>query len=125
MIPSGVELMVGVTEDPSFGPLIAFGLGGIHVEILRDVCFRIAPLTDRDAKEMVQDIRGYGLLKGYRGYPRADIAAIEEMLLRVSRLVEEVPEIAELDLNPVIALPPGKGCLAIDARIRVRPEKNR
>jgi acetyl coenzyme A synthetase (ADP forming)-like protein len=121
MISSGVELMIGVTEDPSFGPLIAFGLGGIHVEILRDVCFRVAPLTDRDASEMVRGIRGYGLLKGYRGYPRADIEAVEELLLRVSRLVEEVPGIAELDLNPVMALAPGKGCLIIDARIRLRP----
>ena len=121
MIPTGVELMVGVTEDPLFGPLLAFGLGGIHVEILRDVCFRVTPLTDRDAKEMVRSIRGYQLLEGYRGHPAADIAAIEELLLRVARLVEEVPEISELDLNPVIALPPGQGCLIVDARIRVEP----
>ena len=120
MIPSGVELMVGVTEDPSFGPLVAFGLGGIHVEILRDVCFRVTPLTDRDAREMVRSIRGYRLLQGYRGHPPADIAAIEELLLRVSRLVEEIPEICELDLNPVFALPPGQGCLIADARIRLK-----
>ncbi|HET8563351.1 MAG TPA: GNAT family N-acetyltransferase [Candidatus Binatia bacterium] len=119
MIPAGVELMVGVTEDPLFGPLIAFGLGGIHVEILRDVCFRVTPLTDRDAREMVRSIRGYRLLEGYRGHPPADIPAIEELLLRISRLVEEVPEICELDLNPIIALPPGEGCVIVDARIRV------
>jgi acyl-CoA synthetase (NDP forming) len=121
MISEGVELMVGVTQDPSFGPLLAFGLGGIHVEILRDVCFRVTPITDLDAKEMVRSIRGYRLLEGYRGHPPADIPAIEELLLRIARLVEEIPEISELDLNPVFALPPGKGCLVIDARIRVEP----
>jgi acetyl coenzyme A synthetase (ADP forming)-like protein len=121
MISGGVELMVGVTQDPSFGPLIAFGLGGIHVEILKDICFRVTPITDHDAREMVRSIHGYRLLEGYRGHPPADITAIEDLLLRVARLVEEVPEIGELDLNPVIALPPGQGCLIVDARIRVAP----
>jgi acyl-CoA synthetase (NDP forming) len=121
MIGGGVELMVGVTQDPIFGPLIGFGLGGIHVEILKDVCFRVTPITDRDAAEMVRGIRGYPLLEGYRGHPPADIPAIEDLLLRVARLVEEVPEISELDLNPIIALPPGQGCLIVDARIRVEP----
>lgn len=119
MISGGVELMVGVTQDPSFGPLIAFGLGGIHVEILKDICFRVTPITDHDAREMVRSIHGYRLLEGYRGHPPGDITAIEDLLLRVARLVEEVPEIGELDLNPVIALPPGQGCLIVDARIRV------
>lgn len=121
MVSGGVELMVGVTHDPLFGPLIAFGLGGIHVEILRDVCFRITPLTDRDASEMIRSIRGFRLLEGYRGHPPADIEAIEDVLLRVSRLVEEIPEITELDLNPVFALPPGQGCLIVDVRIKVEP----
>jgi acyl-CoA synthetase (NDP forming) len=125
MIRGGVELMVGVTHDPSFGPLLAFGLGGIHVEILKDVSFRVTPITDRDAADMVRAIRGYRLLEGYRGHPPADIAAIQELLLRVARLVEEVPEIEELDVNPVIALPPGQGCRIIDARVRVKPEKQR
>jgi acetyl coenzyme A synthetase (ADP forming)-like protein len=119
MLSGGVEVMIGVTEDSLFGPLIAFGLGGIHVEILGDVCFRITPLTDRDAHEMVRGIRGYRLLEGYRGHAPADIDAIEEVLLRVSRMVEDVPEIRELDLNPLFAMPPGQGCLAVDARIRV------
>ncbi|MGZ8442428.1 MAG: bifunctional acetate--CoA ligase family protein/GNAT family N-acetyltransferase [Candidatus Binatia bacterium] len=119
MIGGGVELMVGITQDPSFGPLIAFGLGGIYVEILQDVCFRVTPITDRDAKEMVRAIHGSRLLEGYRGHPPADITAIEDLLLRVARLVEEIPEITELDLNPVIALPPGQGCCIVDARIRV------
>jgi len=119
MLSGGVELMVGVTQDPAFGPLIAFGLGGIHVEILKDVCFRVTPITDRDAGEMVRSIHGYQLLEGYRGHAAADIPAIENLLLRVARLVEEVPQISELDLNPVIALPPGQGCWIADARIRL------
>jgi len=119
MVRGGVEVMVGVTHDPRFGPLIAFGLGGIHVEILGDVQFRITPLTDRDAAEMVRGIKGYRLLSGYRGHAPADIEAIEDVLLRISRLVEEIPEISELDLNPIFALPPGQGCRIVDARIRV------
>jgi len=119
MVTGGVEVMIGVTDDALFGPLIAFGLGGIHVEILGDVQFRITPLTDRDAAEMVRGIKGYRLLTGYRGHPSADLEALEETLLRVSRLVEEIPEISELDLNPIFALPPGHGCRIVDARIRV------
>jgi acyl-CoA synthetase (NDP forming) len=100
-------------------------LGGIHVEILKDVCFRVTPITDHDAREMVHGIKGYRLLEGYRGHPPADIEAVEDLLLRVSRLVEEIPEIVELDLNPVMALPPGQGCLIIDARICLKAEKTR
>jgi acyl-CoA synthetase (NDP forming) len=123
MVAGGTEVMVGMTHDPLFGPLIAFGLGGIHVEILGDVCFRVTPLTDRDAAEMVRGIRGYRLFQGYRGHPPADLAALEDVLLRVSRLVEEVPQISELDLNPVFALPPGQGCRIVDARIHVAPAR--
>ena len=120
MVKEGTELVIGVTFDRLFGPLIAFGLGGIHVEILRDVVFRVAPLLDRDAAEMIRSIRGYRLLEGYRGLPPADVAALQESLLRVSRLVEEVSDIVELDLNPVFALPSGEGCRIVDARIRVK-----
>ncbi|HTK73612.1 MAG TPA: GNAT family N-acetyltransferase [Gemmataceae bacterium] len=120
MIPRGVEVMIGVTQDPLFGPLIAFGLGGVYVEILADVCFRVTPLTDRDAAEMVQSIRGHRLLAGYRGQPPADVDAIQDVLLRISRLVEEISEISEIDLNPVFALPPGQGCWIADMRIEVR-----
>jgi acetyl coenzyme A synthetase (ADP forming)-like protein len=120
MVVGGTEVMVGMTQDPLFGPLVAFGLGGVHVEILGDVCFRVTPLTDRDAGEMVRAIRGYPLLQGYRGHPAADVPALEEVLLRVSRLVEEIPEIRELDLNPIIALAPGAGCRIIDARVCVQ-----
>jgi acetyl coenzyme A synthetase (ADP forming)-like protein len=119
MIAGGVETMIGITDDPLFGPLIGFGLGGVHVEVLGDVQFRVAPLTDRDADELLHGIRGSRLLQGYRGHPPADLDALRELLLRVARLAEDVPEIAELDLNPVIALPPGNGCRIVDTRIRV------
>ena len=122
MMLDGIELMIGVTHNSLFGPLIAFGLGGIHVEILGDVCFRITPLSDCDAAEMVHSIKGYRLLTGYRGHPPADVAAIEQVLLRISRLVEEIPVIRELDLNPVLALPPGQGCWIVDARIRIEAD---
>jgi acyl-CoA synthetase (NDP forming) len=125
MLSGGVEVMVGMTRDPLFGPLLAFGLGGIHVEILGDVQFRITPLTDRDTAEMVHEIKGYRLLRGYRGRPPADVEAIEDVLLRLSRLVEEIPEIRELDLNPIIALPPGQGCTIVDARIRIEASRPR
>jgi acetyl coenzyme A synthetase (ADP forming)-like protein len=121
MISGGVELMIGVTQDPLFGPLIGFGLGGIHVEILKDVSFRVTPITDIDAAEMVRSIRGYRLLQGYRGHPPADIHAVEDLLLRVARLVEELPQITELDLNPIIVFPPGRGCQIVDARLRIAP----
>jgi acyl-CoA synthetase (NDP forming) len=112
--------MMGVSHDPLFGPLIAFGLGGIHVEILGDVRFRIAPLSDRDVDELLHEIKGFRLLQGYRGHPAGDVDALRELLLRLSRLAEDVPEIAEIDLNPVIALPPGHGTRIVDARIKVR-----
>jgi acyl-CoA synthetase (NDP forming)/GNAT superfamily N-acetyltransferase len=119
MLRGGVEVMIGMTHDPQFGPLMAFGLGGIHVEILGDVQFRITPLTEQDAADMVREIKGSRLLDGYRGQPTADKAALEEALLRISRLVEEIPEIVELDLNPIFALPTGQGCRVVDARIRL------
>jgi acyl-CoA synthetase (NDP forming) len=120
MLKGGVETMIGVAADRLFGPLIGFGLGGIFVELMGDMRFGIAPLTDRDADELIHDIRGFPLLNGYRGQPAADVDALRDVLLRISRLADEVPEIVELDLNPVIALPDGHGCRIVDARIRVR-----
>jgi acyl-CoA synthetase (NDP forming) len=121
MVAGGVETMIGVTHDRLFGPLVAFGMGGIRVEVVRDVAFRIAPLTDRDVDELLRSIRAFPVLQGYCGQAPADLDALRETLLRVSRLAESVPEILELDLNPVIALSSGQGCRIVDARIRVGP----
>ncbi len=119
MVSGGVETMMGIAQDGLFGPVVAFGLGGVLVEILKDVRVRLAPLTDRDVDELIHGIRGFPLLEGFRGEPAADLEALRDVLLRLSRLAAEVPEIAELDLNPVIALPRSRGCRIVDARIRV------
>jgi acetyl coenzyme A synthetase (ADP forming)-like protein len=122
-VGEGHEVIVGMTEDPLFGPLIVFGLGGIFVELMQDVSFRINPLTDVDAREMLSEVRSGKLLEGYRGEAGGDLEAIEQLLLRLSLLVEHITEIAEIDLNPVKVLPPGKGAVVVDARIKVRPVK--
>ena len=124
-VAGGHEVLIGMTEDPSFGPLLAFGLGGIFVELLGDVAFRIQPLTDVDAAEMISDVRAAKLLDGYRGGDPGDLPALREALLRVSALVDDLPEIAEMDLNPVMVLPPGQGVRVVDLRIRVRPVPQR
>jgi len=121
MVPGGVEVIVGLTQDPSFGPLIMFGLGGIQVELVKDVAFRIHPLTDVDARDMVHSIKGYPLLNGWRGSPPADVEALEQLLLRISAMVEDMPELAEMDLNPVKVLSPGNGCCVVDARVLLQP----
>jgi acyl-CoA synthetase (NDP forming) len=120
MAKSGVEVIIGMTKDPQFGPVLMFGLGGILVEVLKDVAFRIVPLAPRDARQMVREIRGFPLLEGYRGSPPSDVAALEDMLLKLSAFVEAHPEIAELDLNPVFAYP--DGAVAVDARIVLETE---
>jgi acyl-CoA synthetase (NDP forming) len=125
MVRDGVEVIVGMTLDPSFGPLLMFGLGGVQVELLKDVAFRVHPLTDRDARELVRSVRGFPLLEGYRGAPAADIDGIEEVLLRLSQLLSEHEGIVELDLNPVKAGPPGRGCVVVDARVAVRADESR
>jgi acetyl coenzyme A synthetase (ADP forming)-like protein len=117
MVPPGVELIVGVVHDPLFGPVVACGAGGTAVELTRDIAVRITPLTDNDTHDMLRSLRIYPLLEGFRGSPAADVAAVEDLLLRMSALVEAHPEIAEIDLNPVIALP--EGPVVVDARIRV------
>ncbi len=122
MIREGLETIVGMTRDPSFGPLMLFGLGGVQVELLKDVYFRVHPLTDRDAAQMVRGIRGAKLLDGYRGAPPGDVAKLEETILRVSQMVGDVPELRELDLNPLKVMPPGRGCVALDARVLVGPK---
>ncbi len=115
MASPGVEVIVGMTTDPQFGPVMMFGLGGIMVEVLGDVAFRLAPLGEGDARDMIDEIQGRQVLDGVRGQPPVDIAAIEAMLDRVSEFAAAHPEVAELDLNPVIASP--EGAVAVDARI--------
>jgi acetyl coenzyme A synthetase (ADP forming)-like protein len=122
MLTGGVECLVGVVRDPIFGPLIAFGSGGVTAEVLKDVAFRIHPLTDVDAAELIASVKVAALLRGYRGAPAGDIPALQQLLLRISRLIEDVPELAELDLNPVVVRPAGSGVVAIDARIRLARE---
>ena len=118
-VPGGIEVLIGATEDPNFGRLVVFGLGGVTVELLGDVALAIHPLTDVDAAEMVRRIRGFPLLDGYRNLPRGDVAAVEETLLRVSALLAAAPEVVDMDLNPVKVLSPGEGVVAVDARVRV------
>ncbi|MFC1925359.1 acetate--CoA ligase family protein [Chloroflexota bacterium] len=115
MARKGVEVIIGMSKDPQFGPVLMFGLGGVFVEILKDVSFRIVPLTPRDAREMVREIKGYPLLEGYRDQEPADIPLLEKMLLKVSDFSEKNPEIKELDLNPIFAY--RDGAVAVDARV--------
>jgi|AMFO01.1.fsa_nt_gi Acyl-CoA synthetase (NDP forming) len=122
-VEGGHEVLIGTTEDPNFGPLVGFGLGGIFVELIGDVAFRIPPLTDVDVREMIGEVRSARLLEGYRGGPPGDVDAVAETLLRVSAMVEDLPEIAEMDLNPVLVGPPGAGVTVVDARIRVVPRE--
>lgn len=120
MIEGDIETIIGVTQDPSFGPLIMFGSGGIYAELINDVSFRLHPLTDLDAEELVHSVKLADLYKGYRGSPPADVAAIQELLLRLSIMVEDLPQIIELDFNPVKVLPQGEGYWILDARILIR-----
>jgi acetyl coenzyme A synthetase (ADP forming)-like protein len=124
-VAGGHEVIIGMTEDPSFGPLLAFGLGGVFVELIGDVSFRIHPLTDVDAAEMITEVRSARLLEGYRGGEEGDIPALREALLRVSALIDDLPEIVEMDLNPVKVLQPGDGLSVVDMRMRVRPVPQR
>ncbi|MCC6020055.1 MAG: acetate--CoA ligase family protein [Thermoproteaceae archaeon] len=121
MVPRGVELIIGAVYDEIFGHLIAFGLGGIYTELLRDFTMRVAPIDEHDAWEMVREVRAYRLLTGFRGMPPRDIDAIVDVLIKFSRLVTENPEIREADLNPVIALEEGRGAYVVDARFILRP----
>ncbi|MEX2023948.1 MAG: GNAT family N-acetyltransferase [Thermoleophilaceae bacterium] len=118
MIPTGAELLAGVVQDPVFGPLVGFGPGGVFAELIGEATFRIAPLTDRDAEELVYGGKAGRLVRGFRGAPEADGAALADLLLRLACLGDDIPAVAELDLNPVLALP--DRCVAVDARVRVQ-----
>ena len=115
MAEPGVEVIIGATKDPQFGHVILFGLGGILVELLKDVSMRLVPLTARDARVMIREIKSLPLLQGYRQYPPCDLDSLEEAILNLSRFLENHPEIKELDLNPVLCYP--KGLVAVDARV--------
>jgi len=115
MAPPGVEVIVGMSKDAQFGPVLMFGLGGILVEVLKDVSFRIVPVTIRDARAMIREIKGYPVLEGYRSQKPASIPALEKLIVKVSQFVEKNPQIRELDLNPIFAYP--DKALAVDARI--------
>jgi acyl-CoA synthetase (NDP forming) len=117
MARPGVEVIIGMSKDAQFGPVLMFGLGGILVEVLKDVSFRLVPLAKRDAAEMIREIQGYPLLEGYRGQEPVNIAYLEKLLLKVSDFVEQNPEVKELDLNPIFAY--SDGALAVDARVIV------
>ena len=115
MVPQGTEIIIGMMKDPHFGPVIMFGLGGIFVEVLKDISFRIIPTEERDAREMITEIKGYEILKGARGESPKDIKAIREVLMKVSKLTMENPEINEIDLNPIFVFE--KGLQVVDARM--------
>jgi acetyl coenzyme A synthetase (ADP forming)-like protein len=120
-IAGGIEALVGVTVDPTFGPLLVCGLGGVLVELLHDVGYRLPPVSDVDAEELLASLRSARLLDGYRGLPAGDRAALVDVVRRVSALVDVVPELCELDLNPVKVLPPGQGAVVVDGRLRLAP----
>ena len=119
MVGDGVEVLIGVAQEPTFGPLVVFGLGGVNTAVLDDKAVRLAPLTDTDADHMVREIRAAPLLFGHHGTPAADVTGLTDAMLRVSKLADDLPEVAELDLNPVIARPDGVS--AVDARVRITP----
>ena len=115
MAKPGVEVIMGMSKDEQFGPVLMFGLGGVFVEVLKDVAFRIVPLVRRDASQMIREIKGYPLLEGYRGQEPANITILEDMLLKLSDFIDKTPEIKELDLNPIIAY--SDSAVAVDARV--------
>ncbi|MCH7953936.1 MAG: acetate--CoA ligase family protein, partial [Chloroflexi bacterium] len=115
MAEPGVEVITGMTMDAQFGPVLMFGLGGVLVEVLKDVAFRVVPITARDANQMVHEIQGFPILEGHRGQEPSDVGALEKLLVQLSDFIEAHPDVAELDLNPVFAYP--KGAVAVDARI--------
>jgi acetyltransferase len=120
MVTQGKEVIMGMSRDPQFGPMIMFGLGGIYVEVLKDVTFRIAPLTERDAREMQSEIRSAKLLTGARGEKSVDMDALADAMLRLSQLVTDFPEILEMDINPLKVQPENGGAIAIDSRITIK-----
>jgi acetyl-CoA synthetase (ADP-forming) len=121
MVEPGTEVIVGVSKDPQFGPVVMFGLGGIFVELFKDVSFRVIPVERKDAQEMIKEIKGYPLLQGYRGKEPADISSLVNIILKISNFIERNPQIKELELNPIVAYP--KRAVAVDARIIIEKDE--
>jgi acyl-CoA synthetase (NDP forming) len=121
MAQGGLEMVLGMSHDPQFGPVLMVGLGGIYLELFRDVQFALQPVTDREIVQMVDRLRSRRILDGYRGEPARDVEALQQMLARLSQLVEENPQIREVDLNPVMLFPKGQGGKVVDVRIRAAP----
>jgi len=117
MVKGGKEVIIGMNRDPQFGPLLMFGLGGVYVEALKDVTFRVAPIDRREAREMLGEIRAYNLLRGVRGEHPSDLEAIADTIVKISQLVTDFPEITELDINPLLVFPTGEGVLGLDMRL--------
>jgi acetyltransferase len=120
MVKGGKEVIIGMNRDPQFGPLLMFGLGGVYVEALKDVAFRVAPIDRREARELLGEIRAYSLLRGVRGEKPSDLEAIADVLVRVSHLVTDFPEIVELDINPLLVFAAGQGVLGLDMRLALQ-----
>jgi acyl-CoA synthetase (NDP forming) len=120
MVRLGTEVVVGTSKDPQFGPVIMFGLGGIFVELLKDVSFRVIPVEQKDAQEMIEEIKGFPLLQGYRGKEPADIASLATIILKLSKFIEVNPQIKELEMNPIFAY--RNRAVAVDARILLEKE---
>ncbi|MCL7991473.1 MAG: acetate--CoA ligase family protein, partial [marine benthic group bacterium] len=122
MLESGRETIVGMTWEPRFGPIVMVGLGGVYVEVLKDVAFRVQPVSNEDAREMIASLRGYRILEGVRGEPGVDLDLLAEVVERTSQLVGDHPEIREMDINPFLAFPEREKCAAVDARFRISPD---
>jgi acetyltransferase len=124
MVSRGKEIIIGVNRDPQFGPLVMFGLGGIYVEVLKDVTFRVAPVSQQEAWEMLDEIKSYHLLRGVRGERPADLEAIVETILRISQLVTDFPEIVEMDINPLMVYEEDRGAVAVDMRFVLKEKES-
>ncbi len=120
MVPEGLEVIVGSTRDPTFGPVLMFGLGGIFVEVLKDVSFRIAPVTKSDAETMLTEIKAAKILEGYRGTPPRDKAALVDIIVKLSKFMEDQGQVTDVDLNPIMAFEEGKGAKIADARVLIK-----
>jgi acetyltransferase len=124
MVSTGKEIIIGVNRDPQFGPLLMFGLGGIYVEVLKDVTFRVAPVSRQEAEQMLSEIQSHHLLRGVRGEKPADLKAIVDTILRVSQLVTDFPEIVEMDINPLTVYQEGRGAVAVDMRFVLKEKES-